>query len=112
VAARSTWYTDFRADIPAIDVPALMHSTGDRILPVEGTARPFPTRPSRPPTTWRSRAPRTACCGPTRRRSTRRSSPSWGSDPPRDRRPAPHRAHQRRLPVRKSGRAVRVSPGL
>jgi pimeloyl-ACP methyl ester carboxylesterase len=41
VAARSTWYTGFRADIPAIDVPALMHSTGDRILPREGTARPF-----------------------------------------------------------------------
>lgn len=41
-AAPSTWYTDFRADIPAIDVPALiLHGTGDRILPVEGTARPF-----------------------------------------------------------------------
>ncbi|MFD8221723.1 alpha/beta fold hydrolase, partial [Streptomyces sp. NPDC059697] len=40
--APSTWYTDFRADIPAIDVPALiLHGTGDRILPVEGTARPF-----------------------------------------------------------------------
>ncbi|MEU6982224.1 alpha/beta hydrolase [Streptomyces sp. NPDC046324] len=41
-AAPSTWYTDFRADIPAIDVPALiLHGTGDRILPVEGTGRPF-----------------------------------------------------------------------
>lgn len=41
-AAPSTWYTDFWAYIPAIDVPALiLHGTGDRILPVEGTARPF-----------------------------------------------------------------------
>lgn len=30
------------ADIPAIDVPTLiLHGTGDRILPVESTARPF-----------------------------------------------------------------------
>ncbi|MGW6968041.1 alpha/beta fold hydrolase [Streptomyces zaomyceticus] len=41
-AAPATWYTDFRADIPAVDVPALiLHGTADRILPAEGTARPF-----------------------------------------------------------------------
>ncbi|GGY51287.1 alpha/beta fold hydrolase [Streptomyces omiyaensis] len=41
-AAPSTWYTDFRADIPAVDVPALiLHGTADRILPVEHTGRPF-----------------------------------------------------------------------
>ncbi|MFH8791049.1 alpha/beta fold hydrolase [Streptomyces sp. NPDC017941] len=41
-AAPATWYTDFRADIPAVDVPALiLHGTADRVLPVEGTARPF-----------------------------------------------------------------------
>ncbi|MFE1465695.1 alpha/beta fold hydrolase [Streptomyces nigra] len=41
-AAPSTWYTDFRADIPAIDVPALiLHGTADRILPADGTARRF-----------------------------------------------------------------------
>ncbi|MFD8478012.1 alpha/beta fold hydrolase [Kitasatospora sp. NPDC059673] len=41
-AAPATWYTDFRADLPKIDVPALiLHGTGDRILPVENTARPF-----------------------------------------------------------------------
>ncbi|RGD57246.1 alpha/beta hydrolase [Kitasatospora xanthocidica] len=41
-AAPSTWYTDFRADIPRIDVPALiLHGTGDRILPIDSTARPF-----------------------------------------------------------------------
>ncbi|MFJ2863100.1 alpha/beta fold hydrolase [Kitasatospora sp. NPDC087314] len=41
-AAPSTWYTDFRADIARIDVPALiLHGTGDRILPVDNTGRPF-----------------------------------------------------------------------
>ncbi|MFB7949204.1 alpha/beta fold hydrolase [Kitasatospora phosalacinea] len=41
-AAPSTWYTDFRADIPRIDVPALiLHGTGDRILPVDNSGRPF-----------------------------------------------------------------------
>ncbi|MEV7280566.1 alpha/beta hydrolase [Streptomyces sp. NPDC093111] len=41
-AAPATWYTDFRADIPAVDVPALiLHGTADRILPAEGTSRPF-----------------------------------------------------------------------
>ncbi|KOX13852.1 alpha/beta fold hydrolase [Nocardiopsis sp. NRRL B-16309] len=41
-AAPLTWFTDFRADIPRIDVPALIvHGTGDRILPVEATGRPF-----------------------------------------------------------------------
>ncbi|SEM20686.1 alpha/beta fold hydrolase [Streptacidiphilus jiangxiensis] len=41
-AAPLTWGTDFRADIPRVDVPALiLHGTADRILPVEATARPF-----------------------------------------------------------------------
>jgi pimeloyl-ACP methyl ester carboxylesterase len=41
-AAPATWYTDFRADIPAIDVPALiLHGTADRILPIDATARAF-----------------------------------------------------------------------
>jgi pimeloyl-ACP methyl ester carboxylesterase len=41
-AAPLTWGTDFRADIPKIDVPALiLHGTGDRILPVDSTARLF-----------------------------------------------------------------------
>ncbi|MFF0292611.1 alpha/beta fold hydrolase [Kitasatospora sp. NPDC004615] len=41
-AAPATWYTDFRADLPKIDVPTLiLHGTGDRILPIENTARPF-----------------------------------------------------------------------
>jgi pimeloyl-ACP methyl ester carboxylesterase len=41
-AAPLTWYTDFRADIEKIDVPALiLHGTGDRILPIDATGRRF-----------------------------------------------------------------------
>ncbi|MBM7489399.1 pimeloyl-ACP methyl ester carboxylesterase [Micromonospora luteifusca] len=41
-AAPLTWITDFRDDIRAIDVPALiLHGTGDRILPIDATGRPF-----------------------------------------------------------------------
>jgi peroxiredoxin len=41
-AAPLTWPTDFRADIPKIDVPALIvHGTADRILPIDATARRF-----------------------------------------------------------------------
>ncbi|MFI2351785.1 alpha/beta fold hydrolase [Streptomyces sp. NPDC019443] len=41
-AAVPTWTTDFRNDIPKIDVPALiLHGTADRILPIEATAQPF-----------------------------------------------------------------------
>ena len=37
-----TWPTDFRGDIPSINVPALiMHGTADRILPIDVTARRF-----------------------------------------------------------------------
>jgi non-heme chloroperoxidase len=42
VAAQPTWLTDFRADIPRIDVPALIvHGTADNILPIESTGRLF-----------------------------------------------------------------------
>ena len=37
-----TWLTDFRRDIPKIDVPALIvHGTADRILPIDSTGRLF-----------------------------------------------------------------------
>ena len=37
-----TWITDFREDIPKIDVPSLIvHGTGDRTLPIDATARRF-----------------------------------------------------------------------
>ncbi|MGW0226317.1 alpha/beta fold hydrolase [Streptomyces tendae] len=41
-AAPLTWFTDFREDLPRIDVPALiLHGTADRILPIDSTGRPF-----------------------------------------------------------------------
>lgn len=41
-AAVPTWITDFRDDIPHIDVPTLIvHGTADRILPIDATGRPF-----------------------------------------------------------------------
>ncbi|GAB3719389.1 alpha/beta fold hydrolase [Nocardiopsis oceani] len=37
-----TWITDFREDIPDIDVPTLIvHGTDDRTLPIDATARRF-----------------------------------------------------------------------
>ncbi|WP_266381726.1 alpha/beta fold hydrolase [Streptomyces canus] len=42
VACVPTWITDFRADVAKIDVPSLIvHGTGDRILPIDATGRPF-----------------------------------------------------------------------
>ncbi len=42
VADQPTWLTDFRGDIPKIDVPALIvHGTVDRILPIDSTGRVF-----------------------------------------------------------------------
>jgi peroxiredoxin len=42
VAAQPTWLTDFREDIPKIDVPALiLHGTADNILPIDSTGRLF-----------------------------------------------------------------------
>lgn len=42
VAAQPTWLTDFRGDIPRIDVPALIvHGTADNILPIDSTGRLF-----------------------------------------------------------------------
>jgi non-heme chloroperoxidase len=36
IACVPTWHTDFRADLPKIDIPVLvMHGTADRILPIE-----------------------------------------------------------------------------
>ncbi|WP_405610462.1 alpha/beta hydrolase [Streptomyces sp. NBC_01511] len=41
-AAPLTWPTDFRSDIPRIDVPALIvHGTADRTLPIDATGRRF-----------------------------------------------------------------------
>lgn len=42
-ACIDTWLTDFRADLPKIDVPTLLiHGNADRILPYEATAARLP----------------------------------------------------------------------
>jgi non-heme chloroperoxidase len=42
-ACVATWLTDFRGDLPKIDVPTLVvHGTEDRILPYEATAKRLP----------------------------------------------------------------------
>ncbi|MFF4346191.1 alpha/beta fold hydrolase [Streptomyces sp. NPDC001530] len=42
-ACVDTWLTDFRADLPKIDVPTLLvHGDADRILPYESTAKRLP----------------------------------------------------------------------
>lgn len=42
IAAPLTWPTDFRADIPHIDVPTLIvHGTADNVLPIDATGRKF-----------------------------------------------------------------------
>jgi non-heme chloroperoxidase len=42
-ACVDTWLTDFRDDLPKIDVPTLVvHGTEDRILPFEATAKRLP----------------------------------------------------------------------
>jgi non-heme chloroperoxidase len=36
IACVATWHTDFRADLPKIDIPVLvLHGTKDRVLPIE-----------------------------------------------------------------------------
>jgi len=36
IACVATWHTDFRADLPKIDIPVLvLHGTADRILPIQ-----------------------------------------------------------------------------
>ncbi|WP_127355570.1 alpha/beta fold hydrolase [Actinacidiphila soli] len=42
-ACVDTWLTDFRADVPRIDIPTLLiHGNADRILPYEATAKRLP----------------------------------------------------------------------
>jgi non-heme chloroperoxidase len=43
VACPPTWITDFRQDLPKIDVPTLVvHGDADRVLPIDATARRLP----------------------------------------------------------------------
>jgi len=41
-ACVDTWLTDFREDLPKIDVTLIVHGTADRILPFEPTAARLP----------------------------------------------------------------------
>ena len=81
-ACVETWLTDFRRDLPRIDVPVLVvHGTEDRILPFR---RPPPgsRHCSATSSSSRSREARTTSPGRMRTRSTRRC---WSSSP----RPSP-----------------------
>ncbi|MGW5363021.1 alpha/beta fold hydrolase [Actinopolymorpha pittospori] len=41
IACVATWHTDFRADLPKIDIPVLVvHGSADRVLPIEACGRP------------------------------------------------------------------------
>jgi non-heme chloroperoxidase len=43
VACIATWATDFRADLPKIDVPVLViHGDADQVLPLDKTGRRLP----------------------------------------------------------------------
>ena len=43
VACIRTWTTDFRADLPEIDVPMLvLHGDADQVLPIDKTAKRLP----------------------------------------------------------------------
>ena len=43
VACIGTWTTDFRADLPRIDVPVLvLHGDADQVLPLDKTAKRLP----------------------------------------------------------------------
>ena len=43
VACIGTWTTDFRADLPKIDVPVLvLHGDADQVLPLDKTAKRLP----------------------------------------------------------------------
>jgi non-heme chloroperoxidase len=43
VACIGTWTTDFRADLPKIDVPVLvLHGDADQVLPLDKTAKLLP----------------------------------------------------------------------
>jgi pimeloyl-ACP methyl ester carboxylesterase len=70
VACVPTWLTDFRGDLPKIDVPTLVvQGTEDRILPIGSTGRVL--RSSRMSGSWRSRKVRTTSAGLTPAESTR-----------------------------------------
>lgn len=71
-----SWLTDFRADLPSIDVPMLViHGTEDRILPFESTAKRLPglIKDLRTLPTARSGGAHVASPGPGRPHARRQS---------------------------------------
>ena len=70
VACIPTWETDFRADLPKIDVPMLViQGDADRILPFPNTGKRLPGL-IKDCSWWSSTAARTPSPGPTPTRST------------------------------------------
>jgi non-heme chloroperoxidase len=76
LACVDTWLTDFRSDLPKIDVPTLLlHGDADRILPYPNTAARLPGL-IKDLTFVTVKGGPTTSPGPTLTRSTRRSSSS------------------------------------
>jgi non-heme chloroperoxidase len=85
-ACIDTWVTDFRGDLPKIDIPVLaVHATADRVVPFEvTTARLRDERLIADLTVSRSPTAHTTSVGLTRTRSTRRCSRSSAMKPRTD----------------------------
>ena len=83
VACIGTWTTDFRDDLPKIDVPMLViHGDADQVLPLDKTGQP-PAGPDQGHAARRGRGrPRTPSPGPTPTRSTPPCSTSCAPEPP------------------------------
>jgi non-heme chloroperoxidase len=76
ISCVGTWLTDFRDDLPKVDVPTLvLHGSEDRILPSDSTAARLPGL-IKDLTLVTVEAARTISAGLTPTKSTR---PSWNS---------------------------------
>ncbi len=85
-ACVDTWLTDFRDDLPKIDVPMLVvHGTADRILPFEATAARLRDENLIADLTVVEvpDGPHNIRLDTLRRRQTRRCWPSWEAKRPR-----------------------------
>ena len=113
-ACVDTWLTDFRRDLPKIDVPVLVvHGTEDRILPYESTAARLPALLD-DVRLVRSRADRTTSPGRIRSRSTGRCSSSspllWPPDRAANAHPGATRARASATGHRRRSRSGRRWP--
>ena len=87
IACVATWHTDFRADLPKIDIPVLVlqawlpRTLSSRTASCPSKpAAPAPPNSSQAASSSRSRAPATACAGPTPTKSTQNCSGSSGKE--------------------------------